>query len=116
MHFRKILWIAFLIMLFGGTSQVMAAPKDKKSSSATDSPAPAQTSPADPDIAKIQKEIRDIIKLNEELKRRHKSQAAEIQRISEQAKIHQKILENMRQAPPRPPVLKPQDTEALLEQ
>ncbi|MBI3314289.1 MAG: hypothetical protein HYZ83_08650 [Candidatus Omnitrophica bacterium] len=70
----------------------------------------------DPNVTKLQKEIQDIIKLNEELKNRYKSQALEIQRISEQAKIHQKILEEMNEASRKTPVLKPQDTEELLKQ
>ena len=54
--------------------------------------------------------------MNEELKGRYKSQAAEIQRVSEQAKIHQKILDEMNKVSRTTPTFKPQDTEELLKQ
>ncbi len=64
-------------------------------------PTPMQTVKAaagvsgQPDIGKIQKQIQDIIRINENLKYRYQDQAAEIQHITEQARIHEKILENM---------------------
>ena len=64
-------------------------------------PSPMQTVKAaagvsgQPDIGKIQKQIQDIIRINESLKYRYQDQAAEIQHITEQARIHERILENM---------------------
>lgn len=49
----------------------------------------------EPEILRIQKQIHDIIKLNDTLKAQYSDQAAEIQKISEQAKIHQKILQDL---------------------
>ena len=52
----------------------------------------------DPDIAKIQKQIQEIIKINDSLKSNYAGQAEEIQKISEQARIHQKILKDLEAA------------------
>ena len=49
----------------------------------------------DPSIVRIQQQINEIMRLNEMLKGRNQSQMAEIQRISDQARIHQKILKNL---------------------
>lgn len=79
-------------------------------------PKPLSIPRMDPQVVKIQKEIQGILKLNEELKDRYRSQVKEIQRINEQAKIHQKILDDISKIPRKPVVLKPQDTEELLKQ
>ncbi|MBI3306352.1 MAG: hypothetical protein HYZ84_00895 [Candidatus Omnitrophica bacterium] len=96
-------------------------PRPPKIESVPDLPRPSipqalKAPSVDPSMNRIQKEIQEVIKLNEELKSRYKSQAAEIQRISEQARIHQKILQDMNQMPRKVPVIKPQDTEELLKQ
>ncbi len=49
----------------------------------------------DPDIARIQKQIQEIMKINESLKTNFSGQAAEIQKISDQAKIHGEILKDL---------------------
>lgn len=49
----------------------------------------------DPEILKIQNQIQEIIKINEDLKNNYADQAAQIQKISEQAKIHEKILKDL---------------------
>ena len=51
-----------------------------------------------PDVREIQKQIQEIISLNASLKTRYHDQVAEIQRISEQAKIHQRILKDYEKA------------------
>ncbi len=60
---------------------------------------PSQTIPKaavqDPEVERIKKQIQDIIKINEGLKAHYADQAAEIQKIGEQAKIHQKILRDL---------------------
>lgn len=52
----------------------------------------------DPEIVKIKSQIQDIIKINESLKSNYSEQAAEIQKISEQARIHQRILKDLETA------------------
>lgn len=58
----------------------------------------ASTAPSaglDPDILRIQKQIQEIMKINESLKTNFSGQAAEIQKISDQAKIHGEILKDL---------------------
>lgn len=47
------------------------------------------------DARRVQKQINEIIKVHEQLKSQYQEQAAEIQRITEQAKIHQRILRDL---------------------
>ena len=77
---------------------------------------PVLPSPGEPNIKKIQKQINDIIKLNENLKVRYQSQASEIQRITDQAKIHRQILENMSNLKGRKILVKPMDRDEVLRQ
>lgn len=80
--------------------KIPKVPNAKDSKALTGVPAipavPAATLPnQEPEIIKIQKQIHDIIKLNDTLKAQYSDQAAEIQKISEQAKIHQRILQDL---------------------
>lgn len=50
------------------------------------------------EISRVQQEIKAIIKLNDSLKQDYSDQAAQIQKITEQSKIHQKILQNLESA------------------
>lgn len=59
------------------------------------SSAPVSSASVDPDIARIQKQIQEIMKINESLKTNFSGQAAEIQKISDQAKIHGEILKDL---------------------
>lgn len=59
------------------------------------SSAPVGSASVDPDIARIQKQIQEIMKINESLKTNFSGQAAEIQKISDQAKIHGEILKDL---------------------
>lgn len=52
----------------------------------------------DVEITRIKTQIQDIIKINEGLKANYADQAAEIQKISEQARIHQRILKDLETA------------------
>jgi len=70
-------------------------PKVPKVSTPLSNVYPVSVPTVTPDIDKIQKQINGIIKLNESLKVKYQAQASEIQRITEQAKIHRQILENM---------------------
>ena len=54
---------------------------------------------ATPSIDRIRQQISDIIRINEDLKMRNRSQIAEIQRISDQARVHQRILADLEAAP-----------------
>ena len=76
------------------------------------------TTPVPPDIKEIQKQIADIIRLNETLKLKNQSQIKEIQRVMEQARIHQKILSELKSLPnlANPRELTSADSEAILEQ
>lgn len=49
----------------------------------------------DPEIIRIQAQIREIVKINESLKANFAGQAAEIQKINDQSRIHQKILNKL---------------------
>lgn len=55
----------------------------------------AQQLSQDPEIMKIQAQIREIVKINESLKNNFAGQAAEIQKINDQSRIHQKILSEL---------------------
>src|SRR5205085_2157544 len=48
-----------------------------------------------PNVADVQSQIQSIIELNKRTRPAYSSQAAQIQKISEQALIHQKILETL---------------------
>ena len=72
------------------------------------------TVPAVPEISRVQNQIQKVIQLNETLKTRYHNQAGEIDRISEQARIHQRILNNLT-VPPRPS-LAPIDAQEILRQ
>ena len=58
-------------------------------------PAPPAPYPVNDEIIKAQKQIQEILKVNESLKSQYFNQAAEIERITEQAKIHQKMLQSV---------------------
>ncbi len=55
----------------------------------------AQPAIQDPEIVRIQAQIKEIVKINESLKANFSGQAAEIQKINDQAVIHQKILKDL---------------------
>ena len=56
---------------------------------------PADHSEVRPDIAGTQKQIDEILRLHEQIKKVSQSQALEIQRITDQASIHKKILQDL---------------------
>jgi hypothetical protein len=49
----------------------------------------------DPSVTEIQKELQTIVKLHRSLQQQHREQIVEIQRITEQAQAHQKLLKNL---------------------
>ncbi len=72
---------------------------------------------AAPSIDRIRQQISDIIRINEELKMRNQGQIAEIQRISDQARVHQQILASLEATPSgEKKELKSSDAEAILKQ
>ena len=77
---------------------------------------PARPPAADTRIAEIRAQIEGIVKLNESLKARYRDQAAEIQRITEQARIHQRILSDLETARKVRTAVRPVDTTEILEQ
>lgn len=64
----------------------------------------------DTQIIEIQRELNEIIRLNESLKTRYATQSQEIQRITEQARIHQQILSRLDSVNHEPPAALAQDT------
>ncbi len=79
-------------------------------------PPPVTPTGIDNSILKIQQQIKEIIKLNDTLKLRYADRAAEIQRISEQARIHQHILEQLQKIPKSRPTVSAVDTDEILRQ
>ncbi len=71
--------------------------------------------PIDISILNLQKQISDIIKLNESIKASQRGQVTEIQKIIDQARIHQRILTELKEGEEKGEV-KPADAEALLRQ
>ena len=55
--------------------------------------------PVKPSVLEIQKELEEIVQIHRSLQAQHRAQVAEIQRITEQAKAHQKLLQNLSPAP-----------------
>lgn len=70
----------------------------------------------DPSLVRLQQQIRDIIRLNETLRAQNQGQIKEIRRISEQTRIHQQILEDIKTAQESKTDFKTTDAEAILAQ
>ncbi len=51
--------------------------------------------PAPPAVADVQRELQEIIKIHQALQAQHVTQIREIQRIMEQARLHQQLLKNL---------------------
>lgn len=112
----------------GGTARGLATPLAiprayqpvKPIGSAGSGSAPAArivpSSIPDPSVVRIQQQINEIIRLNETLKARNQSQMMEIQRITDQAHIHQKLLEDLQSEPEGKAELKTSDSESILNQ
>lgn len=66
--------------------------------------------------AEVNQQIQNILRINEALKADKPQQAAEIQRISEQAHIHQQILQNLNSVKTQPPAVTPTDVDEILRQ
>ena len=64
----------------------------------------------------VQKQIQEIIRLNEKMQTQHREQAAELQRIQEQASIHKKILADLEKARSVRAIAVPPDQTELLRQ
>jgi len=77
--------------------------------------AQAAQPPIDISILNLQKQISDIIKLNESIKASQQAQVGEVQRIIEQARIHQRILTELKEGEGKEEV-KSSDAEVLLKQ
>ncbi len=71
--------------------------------------------PIDISILNLQKQISDIIKLNESIKASQQTQVGEVQRIIEQARFHQRILTELKEGEEKGEA-KPSDAETLLKQ
>ncbi len=68
------------------------------------------------DVKKIQDQIQNMIKVNEALKVRYANQAAKIQRISEQARIHERILKQLAAVDSRKSARGAMDAQEILKQ
>jgi len=90
-------------------------PKAPKPAAVPDIPRVYKPVPAVPDIQALQKQIQEIIALNENLKLRYRGQVAEIQKISEQARIHQRMLQQFAHANVKAPY-RAEDVKTILEQ
>jgi hypothetical protein len=81
------------------------------------SPVPSLPSGAvDTSVVNIQNQIKEIIRINESLKANEQRHLAEIQRIMDQARVHQRILEELRAAKGTKGKAKPSEAEELLRQ
>ena len=69
----------------------------------------------DEQIQALENQINGILKMNEVVKAQNQNQAAEIQRIVEQARIHKQILQSLAAAQNKP-AYRPDDAAALLQQ
>jgi len=70
----------------------------------------------DPSIVRIQEQIKEIIRFNDDLKTKRQDQIREIQRIRDQAHIHQKILDDIKKYQKAKPEIKQSDTDKILQQ
>lgn len=68
------------------------------------------------EVAQIQERISNIIKVNDSLKSRYKEQAKDIEQISVQAKVHQKLLTELKTPPTSSTVYPAQDATEMLRQ
>lgn len=116
---------ALFLLIFVMTSMEMNAfaadkkksqPDKKKKEEKLSSPAPAAPSEAGPNpaIADTYRDLQEVIRIHQLLQAQHKDQLQEIQRITEQARIHQKLLKEMQTARERAAV-KPARVDEILE-
>ncbi len=63
------------------------------------------------DIGKVQKQLDDLVRLNQNLKANYRDQVNDIERITQQAKIHQQILSQIQSKKPLIPNSAPLTTE-----
>ena len=64
---------------------------------------PVPASAVNPSITEIQKELQSIVQIHRSLQLQHQAQIAEIQKITEQAKAHQKLLKSLSVPVPQVP-------------
>ena len=105
------------------TQQVMdknsSAPEKLKKKSAKNVPSLVElprTSMPPANAADINRQLQDIIKLNDSLKVNQTSNFAQLQSIQEQAKIHQQILQKLEVSKAATPVLNSADVQEVLRQ
>lgn len=67
-------------------------------------------------LTEINRQLQEIIRMNDAIKASQATKIAELQRIQEQAKIHQKILNNLVMSKATAPVVRPSDVDEVLRQ
>ncbi len=103
----------FLLLALGFSFGVYAAQKEQNSAIPNTKP-PVIPKTQDDTIQKIQGQINEIIRMNENIKARQQGDMQEIQRIMDQSRIHQRLLEELKAAQENKREIKPSDIEILL--
>ena len=97
---RRIAFFIFLLTFGIGGERVEGAKTESpspssKSDSDKESPAASVSTSSDSAAASIQRDLEGILRIHRALETQHRDQILEIQRITEQARIHQQILRNL---------------------
>lgn len=85
----------------GAAKEKKAVPSKKKAPPVATEPQRAEGSPVavpdypDPAVAEIHQELADIIRVHQSLQVQYRGQVREIQRITDQARAHQKLLKDL---------------------
>ena len=90
-NFATLTTVFFLIL---GTTAEVAWAEKKESPKTVEKGSPSTTS-ASQSMEQIQKDLRRIQEIHQTLQREHYEQIREIQKITEQAKAHQKLLKDL---------------------
>lgn len=108
-------WVGFICMLFtcvALTVALAAEEKEKQPKKVNQKELPLPRHP-DPSIIEVQKQLAEIIEIQKSLRIQRDQQVAEIQTIMDQARAHQKLLEELKQMRERPVEAKTQIDEAI---
>lgn len=122
---RHLILTVLFLSLFDSSAKVVFA-GEKKQAAAKETPVALQGGVksvvpvagipepvATPNIAEIQQELQNIMQIHRALQVQHLNQVREIQRITEQAKVHQELLKNLAIPPPglkKPPAVDIEET------
>lgn len=89
--------LLFLGLSFTGLDRAEAAKKEKKKPASKKTLVRAVAVPdyPDPAVAEIHQELDDILRVHQSLQVQYRDQVREIQRITDQARAHQKLLKDL---------------------